>query len=143
MNQNIEVISKDLWAVNFDYITLGYIQEFLSTNVQPTDHVIYMPDGKVVLNKNHKNFKAIKKYYSTLMEFPNQLLGTIHGYYHFVRKLVPNTNKLSDPQILALTKKVKLEDVEKFFYIFSDLEKQRRKLQAEYIKATNNKKIKG
>ena len=54
MNKNIEVINENLWAVNYNYVQVGYIQELTFNYKDNPDRLACITnDGKIVLNKEY------------------------------------------------------------------------------------------
>lgn len=102
MNSNIEVIGENLWAVNFDYVKIGYIQELSFTNMQSTDRIACIKDdGIIVLNKAF-DYSTYVPFLQAVMTLDKQEMNTKQGFCKVVRILEPRTKVLEDSKILNL-----------------------------------------
>ena len=62
MNQNIEVINENLWAVNSSYIRMGYIQELTPLSEQSDNpYVSLTNEGIMILKKESEFYPILKK----------------------------------------------------------------------------------
>lgn len=141
MNKNIEVINENLWVVNFDYVRLGYIKDLNIINPKQSDYMCFTTDGKIVINNNKEFHEDIIKYLKIIMEFKEEQLGTVQGFYKFIRIFIPKAGKLNNQVFKKFVQSSKLDKVQEQFNNISNIEKNRRIIQAEYIKG--NKKPNG
>lgn len=137
MNKNIKVINKNLWVVNFDYVKLGYIQGLPFTRENSSDIVTLTQDGLLVLNSN-EDYQSILKYLIPIMKLSDDLIGTDKGFNVFIENLLSKKIQTPESGVGQLIEKYHLQNVKKVYHRFSDIEKQRRIIQKEYIKG--NKK---
>lgn len=141
MNRNIEVINENLWAVEFAYVKQGWIKDLSFNNTKPSDYFCFTKDGKIVLNKDQSYYKDILKYMNILMKFKEEQLGTIPGFYYFIKIFIPKADKLTNHAFKKFVQSSQLDQVQKLFNQLSDLELKRRIIYAEYI--NGNKKNTG
>jgi len=117
MNQNIQVINENLWAVNFYY--LQYIPELdYKGTKEDLDLKVtsYTNDGKIVLNKNHEIYPTLK---------------------NFIPRLMKNTDAELEKKISEMKNKT-IDSYEEFYMFALELEINRRSIAKEYVKG--NKK---
>lgn len=75
MNQNIEVINENLWAVNSSYIRMGYIQE-LTLLPEQTDnpYASLTNEGIMILKKESEFYPILKKLLVKIMGHSDEQL---------------------------------------------------------------------
>ncbi len=113
MNQNIEVINHDLWAVNFNL--LPYIHELAYAGSHDDLDVkiaSFTQDGKIVLNKSHEIYSVLMLLLQRLMKNKDQDIK---------KKINEMRSKESDP-------------TEEFYIFALDLELKRRSISKEYAR---------
>ena len=113
MNQNIEVINENLWAVNSSYIRMGYIQELTPLPEQSDNpYVSLTNEGIMILKKESEFYPILKK-----------LLVKIMGH--------------SDEQLTCAVQKMrkvsKPDAYEKMYLNVLEWEIKRRCVKAEYL----------
>lgn len=143
MNSNIEVISENLWAVNFEYVKNGYIKELKFNHNTSIDRLaVLTDDGKMILNKavDYSVYVPFLKAMTTLDEAE---LNTMKGFYNFIRILIPKTQKWEDEKILHLIwgRFSSIEDctIYTIYKTFGELESVRRKKEKEFkLKCQSN-----
>lgn len=134
MNKNIEVINENLWAVEFEYVSMGYIKELIFSKTKPSDYYCFTKDGKIILNKNQSYYKDMLKMLNVIMKFKDEQLGNTKGFHFFIRIFVPRADNLTDQAFEKFIQSAQLDQVQKLFNQLSEVEKIRRKIHAEYIK---------
>jgi hypothetical protein len=116
MNQNIEVINENLWAVNFYYLRYIPELEYTGSNEDFSKIASYTNDGKTLLNKHNELYPTLKT---------------------FIPRLMKNTD--ADLELKIYGMKNKTRDSYEEFYMFAlELEINRRSIAKEYVKG--NKK---
>ncbi|BCJ92841.1 hypothetical protein acsn021_04100 [Anaerocolumna cellulosilytica] len=76
MNQNIEVINKNLWAVNQEYVRQGFIKELSilpGSNPESKDASL-SNDGKLILNKSSPMYDTLSKFVPRVMDMADDIL---------------------------------------------------------------------
>lgn len=141
MNPNIKVINENLWAVDFEYINQGWVKDLSFNNPKPSDYMCFTNDGKIVINKNKPYHEDIIKYLKVIMRFKEEQLGSVKGFHYFLRVFIPKADNLIDQAFEKFVQSSQLDAVQKQFNDISNIEKNRRIIQAEYIKV--NKKPNG
>lgn len=70
MNPNIEVITPDIWAVNFQWVKAGWIKElrFLSDAECSCEYACLKDDGVIVLNKGSEFYPMLKSFMLKIMQ---------------------------------------------------------------------------
>lgn len=134
MNPNIKVINENLWAVDFEYIKQGWIKDLSYVNPKPSDYLCFTREGKIVINNNKQFHEDIIKYLKIIMNFKEEQLGTVQGFHFFLRVFIPKADTLNDQAFEKFMKVAQLDAVQKQFNDISNIEKNRRKIHAEYIK---------
>lgn len=115
MNQNIEVINENLWAINFYYhpyiLELEYTgdQENLDLKVAS-----YTNDGKIILNKHNEIYPTLKK---------------------FVPALMKNTDDDLEKKLFGMKNKIR-DSYEELYMFCLELEINRRSVAKEYVKGS-------
>lgn len=75
MNRNIEVISERHWALNFQYVKLGYIQELIEfSNYELEQDLILINDGILLLNTASPTYTITRRLILKLMKRSNDEL---------------------------------------------------------------------
>lgn len=76
MNQNIEIINANLWAVNMQYVKSGYVQELRL--LQPDYQQINLSkEGTIILDKGSRAYPALKKLFLICMDKSTEELEKI------------------------------------------------------------------
>ena len=141
MNENIEVISEDLWLANFDHIKMGWLDDLSLPQIKDDRPILILDHGKFLIDKNIEKVDKSIETLTSVMSLPDDLLGTKKGFYSFMRKLRPKWEKKEDKWIDLAIQYYNLDSIESLYNSFSEWEKRRRKVKAEYIKV--NKKPNG
>lgn len=113
MNQNIEVINQQLWAVRFNY--LRYMPELgYSGNYDDADQktACYTNDGKLVLNKSHEAYHELKQ---------------------LIQRIMKNNDRELENKIAYMRSKVR-DPFDEMYLFALDLEVRRRLISKEYVK---------
>lgn len=122
MNNNIEVINDNLWAVNQYYVKNGYVRElvtFPGCSAEKEDACL-RDDGVLILNKASPVYEICKKLMIRIMPYSDDLLKDIY----------------------ELGEKIADHDPYEFMYFhIIGWEIKRREVQADYMK--NYPKTKG
>ena len=134
MNRNIEVINENLWVVNFDYVKMGYIKELSFPSNSGSDYGSLTDDGKLIVNSSIDHYQDVIAYMTVIMQIPDELLESIHGFYSFMKLMVPKSEGFSDDEMEAFIQRMKLHETKKTYFNLAELEKKRRSIQREYIK---------
>lgn len=137
MNKNIEVINENLWAVEFEYVKMGFIKEFTFNKVNGSDYATLTQDAKIILNKNKPIYKSIVRYLLIIMKMPGNQLACDKGFYKFIKVINTETKKFSDQEMELFIEKKKLNGIKQLFFNLSTIERERRRIQELYIKGCN------
>ncbi len=138
MNRHIEVIDKDLFAVNFDYVDMGYIKElsFIETPGRTLKKVATVTkDGSFVINKPFDNqaFDQVVRTVKAIMTLKDADFYTKHGFCCWVRGIVPSQIKYTDEQAMQVLKVKGCEDFWTIYQNLCEAEKLRRKVKKEWM----------
>lgn len=100
MNGNIEVITENLWAVNFSFVKMNFIKE-LSFNNKGDVFVLaaLRNDGKIVMNKDLP-YAVYVPWLKEIMQIEDSEIDTKHGFCNAIRRMT-ETNK-SDQEIMHM-----------------------------------------
>lgn len=129
MNKNIEVIDKDLWAVQFDFVKMDLIKEVIFTGTSSLDYACLTNDGIY-----QKYLPLIKE----IMKLSDEHLEGKEEFYLVIKNVFPSLRDFSNEQIDQVIKQQNLDNTRNIIATISDMEKQRRKIKREYLKG--NKK---
>lgn len=113
MNQNIEVINENLWAVNQEYVKQGYIQELQLIRESPTWQINLSNTGIIILSKEAESYPVFKVFCEKVIRLPTEELKKI-------------LNKFQS--------KEELDNLEIIFENAIGWEIKRRAVKAEYLK---------
>ena len=118
MNRNIEIINENLWAVNREYVRMGYIQE-----------LVFFPSCS-----NSENPYASLKNDGTL------ILDSESEFYPILKQLLPRIMKYSDEKLLLAIKELKeIKEIknpdgyEKMLLNVLEWEEKRRCVKVKYL----------
>lgn len=101
MNKNIEVINENLWAVNYNYVKVGYIQELTFNHMDNPDRLACITnDGKIVLNKEY-DYSVYVPFLEAVMNMDDSELDTKHGFCNVIRTLTKH-EEVSDQEIMKM-----------------------------------------
>lgn len=101
MNKNIEVISENLWAVNFQFVKLGYIKELTFKNENSAKKLaVLSDDGKYIFNKE-VNCSLYIPFIQAIMTLNNVELMTKQGFCKVIRILFPKIKEWDDKKIMS------------------------------------------
>lgn len=132
LNSNIEIIHKNLWAVNFDYLSNGWLQGITIDNLDIESYLTIVGFGTnssttVILNKGHKNYEKILSVFKFIMKLSIKEMQNKNTFYKWFRCNFKNYKKYSNVQIDSLLKKHDISKVKEFYNQSCLLEIQRRK----------------
>lgn len=131
-NQNIEVVYKNLWSVNFDYLKNGWIEGITIDNINENDFLTVIRYANscytiVILNKNHKNYKRILPVFKFIMKLRIKDLKSRTSFYRYFRFYFKKYENYSNKQIDYLLKSYDLSKAKDFYDQTCLFEIQRRK----------------
>ncbi len=132
LNSNIEIIYKNLWAVNFDYLSNGWLQGITIDNLDIESYLTIVEFGinsstTVILNKGHKNYEKILSVFKFIMKLSIKEMQNKNTFYKWFRCNFKNYKKYSNVQIDSLLKKHDISKVKEFYNQSCLLEIQRRR----------------
>lgn len=132
LNSNIEIIYKNLWAVNFDYLSNGWLQGITIDNLDTESFLTIVGFGAnsftiVILNKAHKNYEKILSVFKFIMKLPIKEMQKKNTFYRWFRYNFKNYKKYSNEQIDFLLKKHDITKAKEFYNQSCLLEIQRRR----------------
>ncbi len=132
LNSNIEIIHKNLWAVNFDYLSNGWLQGITIDNLDIESYLTIVRYGSnsstiVILNKGHKNYEKVLSVFKFIMKLTIKEMKNKNTFYKWLRCNFKNYKKYSNVQIDSLLKKHDISKVKEFYNQSCLLEIQRRK----------------
>lgn len=136
MNPNIQVITENLWAVNFQYVKMEYIQELNFTHVENGENKIacIKEDGIIVLNKEFSNvLHSFIPFLKEVMTLKDKDLHTKQGFCKVMRSLVPKAANLPDSKIMNFVWKEN-PNIWTTYRNACNWEKERREVEKAYMK---------
>lgn len=125
-NPHINVINKNLWVVNFDYVLFGWIKEIQFHDTTSDDCVAIAKDV-IILNKNKKACSRMIPILKSIMKLPTEKIGKEESFCDWVRKDMPSLKKYTNEEIINFINENELNQVIKFYFQLSELEIKRRK----------------
>lgn len=133
MNGNIEVITENLWAVNFSFVKMNFIKELSFNNKGDVFALAGLTnDGKIVLNKDLP-YAVYVPFLKAIMQMKHSEIDTKHGFCNVIRTLT-NSNK-SDHEIMQLIWSDSTLTMNWTIYQnFCNWERERRKVAKDYAK---------
>lgn len=139
MNSHIEIIGKDLIAVNFQYVDLGYIKEmhFIETPGKTLKKVVTITeDGYFVINKmfDNKDYQQVVTTVKAIMTLKDADIYTKHGFCCWVRGIVPSGRQYTDEEALQVLKIKGCEDFWTLYQNLCEAEKKRRQVKKDWMK---------
>lgn len=100
MNGNIEVITENLWAVNFSFVNMNFIKELSFNNKGDVFALAGLRnDGRIVMNKDLP-YAVYVPFLKEVMKIKDSEIDTKHGFCKVIRALT-NSDK-SDNEIMHL-----------------------------------------
>jgi len=138
VNSHIDVIDKDLIAVNFQYVAMGFIKElsFIDTPGKALKKVVTISEnGSFVINKpsDNQDFQQVVRTVKAIMTLKDGDIYTKHGFCCWVRGVVPSNIQYTDEQAMQV---LKIRGCEEFWTIYWNLceaEKLRRNVKKEWM----------
>lgn len=130
MNPNITVFNENLWAVNFSYVGMGYIQNLsfddydaaVKNGLVITDKGIFIANTSDEVVMNHI-LPALK----VVMGFPKHLLHSDKGFCIYIKAERPTFDRMKNSDLINLLKKNDCYTVKRnLFNRVCTLEKTRR-----------------
>lgn len=135
MNKNIEVISEKVWAVNFNFVKVGYIKELTFKNQESTDCLAVLTnDGTYILNKA-VSYSVYVPFIQAVMSLNIAELNSKHGFCKVIRTIVPSIKNMTDEQIIKFIWSD--NSITGNWTIYQNLckwESERRTVEKQYIK---------
>lgn len=105
VNGNMKKINDKLFVVNFNYLANGYIWELATVNCKPDELRIkpatFTDDGKLLLNKALP-MELYVPWIKAIMTLEDGVLYSKQGFCSAFRILVPDSDSMSDKQIMHL-----------------------------------------
>lgn len=136
MNPNIQVITENLWVVNFQYVKMEYIQELKFSHVDNSENKIacIKDDGVIVLNKEFSNvIYSFIPFLKEVMTLKDKELHRKQGFCKVMRALFPRAAVLPDNKIMDLVWKEN-PDIWTTYRNACNWETERRQVEKEYMK---------
>lgn len=100
MNGNIEVITENLWGVNFSFVKMNFIKELSFNNKGDVFTLARLTnDGRIVMNKDLP-YAVYVPWLKAIMQIEDSEIDTKHGFCKVIRALT-NSDK-SDNEIMHL-----------------------------------------
>lgn len=132
LNSNIEIIYKNLWTVNFDYLSNGWLQGITIDNLDIESYLTIVGFGAnsstiVILNKGYKNYEKILSIFKFIMKLTIKELQKKNTFYKWFRFNYEKYKKYSNIQIDCLLKKHDISKVKELYNQSCLLEIQRRR----------------
>lgn len=135
MNKNIEVISEKVWAVDFNFVKMGYIKELTFKNQESTDCLAVLTnDGKYILNKA-VSYSGYVPFIQAVMTLNTTELNSKQGFCKVIRTIAPSIKKMTDDQIIKFIWSD--NSITGNWTIYQNLckwESERRTVEKQYIK---------
>ena len=138
MNSHIQIIDKDLLAVNFQYVNMGFIKElsFLDTPGKTLEKVATITEnGAFVINKpfDNQDFQQVVRTVKAIMTLKDADIYTKHGFCCWVRGVVPSGIDYPDEAVMKLITVKGYEDFWTIYWNLCEAEKLRRKVKKEWM----------
>lgn len=133
MNKNIEVITENLWAVNYSFVKMNFIKELSFNNSGDVFALAGLTNnGKIVMNKDLP-YAPYLFWLKPIMQMKDSEIDTKHGFCNIVRTQM-NSN-MTDQEIMRMI----WEDSSLTFNwtVYDNLcnwERERRKVAKEYAR---------
>lgn len=133
MNKNIEVITENLWAVNYSFVKMNFIKELSFNNSGDVFTLAGLTNnGKIVMNKDLP-YTPYLFWLKPIMQMKESDIGTKHGFCNIIRTQM-NSN-MTDQEIMRMI----WEDSSLTFNwtVYDNLynwERARRKVAKEYAR---------
>lgn len=133
MNKNIEVITENLWAVNYSFVKMNFIKELSFNNSGDVFALAGLTnDGKIVMNKDLP-YAVYVPFLKAIMQMKDSEIDTKHGFCNVIRTLT-NSDK-SDQEIMHLIWSDSTLTMNWTIYQnFCNWERARRKVAKEYAR---------
>lgn len=141
MNKNIQVLNKNLIAVNFEHINQGYITDIEFLDGQMSEFACLTKEGKILLNTNHDVYKKDLPLLNAVTNLSDEELHTDNGFVKVIRQSIPSLMRFKYREVRELIKKYELDKVQSVYMGFCELEKQRRINEKEYKKRKRFSKL--
>lgn len=134
MNPSIKAINDNLLSVDFGHLTSELVNELSCINPKHDDYFCFTRDGKVIINESKQFHEDIIAYLKILMNFEEKQLGSDQGFHSFIRTFIPKADQLTDQAFEKYVRSTQLNQVQELFVRTSNVENNRRIIQAQYIK---------
>lgn len=134
MNQNIKIITPKLWAVNFNFVKMGYIQELRFTVTNANDVMCLMDDGRLILNSALPRYDQCVPYIQAVMKVSTPKLHTQDGFLWVLKNMFPCLKNYTSLQMEQFIQQNNLGALKSIYLDVCNWETQRRKLQKTFIK---------
>lgn len=133
MNGNIEVITENLWAVNFSFVKMNFIKELSFNNKGDVFALAGLTNnGRIVMNKDLP-YAVYVPFLKEVMKLKDSEIDTKQGFCNVVRA-VTNSDK-SDKEIMHLIwSDSTLTMTWTIYQNFCNWERTRRKVAKEYAR---------
>lgn len=132
LNNNIEIIYKNLWSVNFDYLSNGWLEGITIDNLDAENYLTVVSFNRnsytiIILNKGHKNYEKILSIFKFIMRLTIRDLQKKNTFYEWFRFNYNKYKKYSNIQINSLLEKHNLLKAKDFYDYSCLFEIQRRR----------------
>lgn len=133
MNKNIEVITENLWAVNYSFVKMNFIRELSFNNSGDVFRLAGLTnDGKIVMNKDLP-YAVYIPFLKEIMQMKDSEIDTKHGFCNVIRALTQCEK--SDHEIMQLIWSDSTLTMNWTIYQnFCNWERARRKVAREYAR---------
>lgn len=133
MNKNIEVITENLWAVNYSFVKMNFIKELSFNNSGDVFGLAGLTnDGKIVMNKDLP-YAVYIPFLKEIMQMKDSEIDTKHGFCNVIRALTQCDK--SDHEIMQLIWSDSTLTMNWTIYQnFCNWERARRKVAREYAR---------
>ena len=132
-NPHINVITSNLWTVNFEYVLNGWIDDLKFYNADSNSFVTIANDI-IILNSNKEMCSRVIPILKYIMKLSDKKIGTKKSFCDWLRKdmKIFKTNK--NDVIIKWIGKNGYNQVEKLYSQLCELEKQRRNNKRKEVK---------
>lgn len=126
LNPHIKVINPNLWTVNFNYISNGWVKEIEFNDYDGKSSVALAKDV-IILDSSKEMCSRIIPIIQFIMKLPDKKIGTKESFCKWLRKDIKSFKNSKDDVIINWIKMKGYNQVAKLYLQLCELEIQRRK----------------
>lgn len=139
MNSHIDIIDKDLLAVNFEYVKMGFIKDLTyseapGSTVQKV--VTIANNGAFIVNKtgSKQDFEQVVRMVKAIMNLKEAEIFKKQGFASWVSAFLPSGKQYTVDQAMQILKVKGFEGFWTIYWNLCEAEKTRRKVKKDWMK---------